>query len=112
MGVRRLDVLALTHGDPDHIGGATSLVREFRPREVWEGIPVPPFEPLRALRQEAAAVGARWSNLRRGDRTWIDDVEVIVRHPDRAGLGAAAGAERRLDRARSAVARRLRAADR
>ena len=82
MGVRRLDVFALTHGDPDHIGGATSLVREFRPREVWEGIPVPPFEPLRALRQEAAAVGARWSNLRRGDRTRIDDVEVIVRHPD------------------------------
>ncbi len=82
MGVRRLDVFALTHGDPDHIGGAASLVREFRPREMWEGIPVPPFEPLRALRQEATAVGARWSNLRRGDRTRIDDVEVIVRHPD------------------------------
>ena len=52
-GVRRLDVLALTHGDPDHIGGARRSIREFRPREVWEGIPVPPFEPLRALRAEA-----------------------------------------------------------
>src|SRR5206468_6780063 len=29
-GVRRLDVLALTHGDPDHIGGARAIVREFR----------------------------------------------------------------------------------
>jgi len=77
-------VFALTHGDPDHIGGATSLVREFRPRRVWEGIPVPPFPPLRALRQEASAAGAQWSNLKRGDRTWIDDVEVIVRHPDLA----------------------------
>ena len=82
MGVRRLDVLALTHGDPDHIGGAPSLVREFRPREVWEGIPVPRFEPLRALRAEAAAVGARWTNLTRGDQRRIDEVEVIVRHPD------------------------------
>jgi competence protein ComEC len=47
---RRIDYLALTHGDPDHIGGAASIVREFRPREVWEGIPVPRFEPLTALR--------------------------------------------------------------
>jgi competence protein ComEC len=82
MGVRRLDVLGLTHGDPDHIGGAPSIVREFRPRDVWEGIPVPPFEPLRALRAEAHAVGARWSNLTRGDEMRIDDVAVIVRHPD------------------------------
>lgn len=82
MGVRRLDVLALTHGDPDHIGGAPSLVREFRPREVWEGIPVPPFAPLGALRIEADAIGARWSNLKRGDQRRIDEVEVIVRHPD------------------------------
>jgi competence protein ComEC len=82
MGIRRLDVLALTHGDPDHIGGASSLVREFRPRAVWEGIPVPRFEPLRVVREAATAAGARWSNLKRGDRMRIDDVEVIVRHPD------------------------------
>ena len=36
-GFRRLDFVALTHGDPDHIGGAASIVSEFRPREVWEG---------------------------------------------------------------------------
>ena len=54
-GVRRLDALALTHGDPDHIGGAGSIIREFRPREVWEGIPVPRFEPLTTLRLQAQA---------------------------------------------------------
>ena len=81
LGIRRLDVLALTHGDPDHIGGARSLVREFRPRDVWEGIPVPPFEPLRALRAEAAAAGASWWNLTRGDRLRLDGVDVVVRHP-------------------------------
>src|SRR5262249_10706271 len=52
VGVRRLDCLVLTHGDPDHIGGAAAIVREFRPREVWEGIPAPRFEPLRVLRGE------------------------------------------------------------
>jgi competence protein ComEC len=49
-GVRRLDYLVLSHGDPDHIGGATAIVEEFRPREIWEGIPVPRFEPLSRLR--------------------------------------------------------------
>ena len=80
-GTRRLDYLALTHGDPDHIGGATSILREFRPREVWEGIPVPRFEPLTALRVMAQASGARWANIYSGDAIDVDGVHVIVRHP-------------------------------
>jgi competence protein ComEC len=83
-GFRRLDRLALTHGDPDHIGGAGSIVREFRPREVWEGIPVPRFEPLTALRVAAQASGARWANVFAGDRMSIDEVDVLARHPARA----------------------------
>ena len=39
LGVRRLDRFVLTHGHPDHIGGAAAIVRDFRPREVWEGVP-------------------------------------------------------------------------
>ena len=61
-----------------------SIVREFRPREVWEGIPVPRFEPLRAVRAETQGLGLRWANVRTGDRIEIDGVEVIVRHPDAA----------------------------
>ena len=80
-GFRRIGYVALTHGDPDHIGGAASIVREFRPREVWEGIPVPRFDPLTALRVAAQAGGARWANVYRGDRIAIDDVEVVARHP-------------------------------
>jgi competence protein ComEC len=80
-GFRRLDYVALTHGDPDHIGGAASIVREFRPREVWEGIPVPRFEPLTALRVAAQAAGARWANVYRGDHIVVDGVEIVARHP-------------------------------
>ena len=80
-GVRRLDVVALTHGDPDHIGGAGSIIREFRPRDVWEGVPVPRFEPLRALHAEAQQLGLGWSSVKAGDRKVVDEVEVVVWHP-------------------------------
>jgi competence protein ComEC len=80
-GVARLDDVALTHGDPDHIGGAPAILREFRPKEVWEGIPVPRFEPLNALRAAATAGGAQWTTMYRGARRVIDGVEVTVRHP-------------------------------
>jgi competence protein ComEC len=80
-GFRRLDYVALTHGDPDHIGGAGSILREFQPREVWEGIPVPRFEPLTALRLAAQGRGAHWANVYAGDRARIDEVDVVARHP-------------------------------
>ncbi|HZT76002.1 MAG TPA: DNA internalization-related competence protein ComEC/Rec2 [Vicinamibacterales bacterium] len=80
-GAYRLDVVALTHGDPDHIGGAASIVREFRPGEVWEGIPVPRSEPLARLRAIAQRGGARWANVYAGDRVSIDGVEVAARSP-------------------------------
>jgi competence protein ComEC len=80
-GVRRLDYLVLTHGDPDHVGGASAVLREFHPREVWEGIPVPPFEPLQALHQEARELGVTWTTVKAGDSFFVDGVEVVVRHP-------------------------------
>jgi len=83
-GFRRLDYLVLTHGDPDHIGGARSVIQEFRPREVWEGIPVPRFEPLTMLRVAVQASGARWANVYAGSRAMVDDVEVIAHHPQPA----------------------------
>jgi competence protein ComEC len=81
-GTARLDFMALTHGDPDHIGGASAILREFRAKEVWEGIPVPPFQPLQLLREQARSIGSKWSNLKAGDRFQIDGVDVLVIHPD------------------------------
>jgi competence protein ComEC len=81
-GVCRLDYLVLSHGDPDHIGGAAAIIAEFRPREIWEGIPVPRFEPLRLLRDQARARGLRWTTVRAGDHVDVDGVDVVVLHPD------------------------------
>jgi len=80
-GVAKLGTLVLTHGDADHIGGATSVLQEFRPWDVWDGVPVPPFEPLSMLKAHAAAAGSRWTTVQRADETVLDDVRVTVRHP-------------------------------
>jgi competence protein ComEC len=80
-GIRRLESVALSHGHPDHVGGLSAILREFRPRDVWDGIPVPPLGPLRALKSLADERGARWTTVQTGDRMSIDGVNVIVRHP-------------------------------
>ncbi|MBP1634619.1 MAG: ComEC family competence protein [Acidobacteria bacterium] len=81
LGTRRLDALVLTHGDPDHAGGAASAIRDFRPREVWEGIPVPGAALLHAVRREAEAAGARWRTIAAGDRLDLGGVSLAVWHP-------------------------------
>src|SRR4029453_8828078 len=57
-------------------------MREVRGKEGWERIPVPPFQPLRLLREQARSIGSKWSNLKAGDRFEIDGVDVLVIHPD------------------------------
>jgi competence protein ComEC len=75
------DYLAITHADADHIGGASTLLRDFEPHEVWWGVPVARDEATRRLRQQAHAQRVGWRTLQRGDRIEIGDVEVVVHHP-------------------------------
>ena len=81
LGVRRLDYMSVTHGDVDHMGGAPSLFRDFRPFEIWEGVPVPPHPPTRELRALADAAGTVWRTLQPADRVSFGDVDLIVHHP-------------------------------
>lgn len=80
-GVRRLASLVLTHGDADHVGGALSVLRDFRPWDVWDGVPVPPSLPMQRLREEAMSTNTRWTTVQRADRVLVDEVEIAVRHP-------------------------------
>jgi competence protein ComEC len=80
-GVRSLDVLALTHGDPDHVGGARSILRDFHPREVWEGVPVAHHLALREMLAEARLAGSRVEPRRAGDRFDIEGAQVRILHP-------------------------------
>jgi competence protein ComEC len=80
-GVRSLDTLVITHGDPDHLGGAPAIMRHFDPRVVWEGVPVPPHVKLRELAAAAAAASASWRTVQAGDRERNGPVEIRVLHP-------------------------------
>jgi len=81
LGVSRLDALVLTHGDPDHIGGAPSLVRALRPHEIWDGIPVPGHQPMQSIRDQAARAGIRWIERRSGESLSAAGLDIRVLNP-------------------------------
>jgi competence protein ComEC len=80
-GVRSLHALVVTHGDPDHIGGARAIVERFHPYAIWEGIPVPPHLPLHTLIAAAARAGVEWRTVQTGDRVTLAGVDIRVLHP-------------------------------
>jgi competence protein ComEC len=82
-GILTLDYVAVTHADPDHVGGVAALVRDFAPREVWWGVPVPEHAPSARVRAAANGQRAAWRTLQRGDVLEIGDVAVRVHHPPR-----------------------------
>lgn len=72
-GVKRLDLLLLSHGDADHAGGAASLLRAFPPAARL----APPDPRLAGLGAMPCAAGVGWS--------W-DGVRFSLLHPP-AGAG-------------------------
>jgi competence protein ComEC len=80
-GVRRLDTLVVTHGDPDHVGGAAAVVRALAPRAIVEGVPVPPHVPLQSLMKDGDNLGAEWRIVTPGLVTRWRKLSIRVLHP-------------------------------
>ena len=77
-----LDALLVTHGDPDHIGGASTIVDVFRPT-TFEGIVVPSHLPSATLRARARARHLDVQSLYRQSQWRVGAVVVRVWHPPR-----------------------------
>jgi len=81
LGVRRLDYLAFTHPDFDHIGGIRSEARDMRAREIWEGAPVPRNPARQSVWNEAQRQGIVWRQLSAGHVVTLGSVELDVVNP-------------------------------
>jgi len=65
-GLRRLDVLMISHAHADHAGGVPAILENFHPREVWGAFDVDDKD-WRRLAELAHAAGSRVRSLHRGD---------------------------------------------
>jgi competence protein ComEC len=83
LGIRRLDWLAFTHPDLDHIGGAAAVASILRPREIWEGVPVARDAPRQRLRVRADEAGTSWREVRAGDVLDEGPVRLEILNPPR-----------------------------
>jgi competence protein ComEC len=81
LGHESLDVLLLTHGDPDHVGGAVRVLSDFAPRRLWVGIPVPAHRPTADVLDAASRLRVPIDTRRAGDSLRFGDVRLRVLHP-------------------------------
>jgi len=87
-GVKRLEVVGISHFHSDHCGGLKAVMRNFRPRELWAGrIP----DGMRGEVEEwAKAAGTRIRQWKRGERAVLGGVEFeALTGADQNGEGAA-----------------------
>jgi competence protein ComEC len=79
-GIRRLDVVALSHAHSDHMGGLPAVLRNFRPGELWVGNN-PHTAEYDALLAEATALHVRVREFRAGYEVRLGDAQVHVLAP-------------------------------
>ncbi len=79
--IRGLGPLLLTHGDPDHIGGAGAVLADFSPLAVWWGISVPRHVPEQVLLAATRASGAGIESRRAGQQFAAGKALIRVLHP-------------------------------
>lgn len=92
-GVRRLEVLVLTHPDLDHIGGAPAVLGAFHVAAVLDPAQAVGKEQYLHLLSVAAEGGTLWRQASAGQTWTLDGVEFRVLHPGAPGGGAGGDTE-------------------
>ena len=79
-GIKRIDVVALSHAHEDHLGGLTAVVRNFRVGEFWHGVnpPTPAYQEILA---EVRQRGIPTRQLAAGDRIPLGGASVEILWP-------------------------------
>jgi competence protein ComEC len=93
-GLKRIDVLVLTHPHPDHLDGLRAVARNFRIGEFWEAYPpsAPETGPYMELRK-ALGPGTAKRRIFRGFSRRIGGVLVTAVHPSAGDGPCRPGAE-------------------
>jgi competence protein ComEC len=86
-GVARLDVLALTHGDLDHVGGLVDLLSTVEVGEVWVARYAARSEAFDDVLEDAARAGVPVREVGRGVAFALGRIGIEVIGPSRRYLG-------------------------